>query len=129
MLVVVQGKLIDSEKNEGTILIVYLHRVFLKFFLALTLFDWKKIHQSDLEFSLRMQEYIELIRARKLAEAIQYLRKWLTPSADNHMKEIQAASALLAFNPSTSCHRYKVDYLLIFPIFSPNPIATHYKPL
>lgn len=63
--------------------------------------------KSDLEFSLRMQEYIELIRARKLAEAIQYLRKWLTPSADNHMKEIQAASALLAFNPSTSCHRYK----------------------
>ncbi|KAJ3330582.1 GID complex subunit containing RING finger motif [Blyttiomyces sp. JEL0837] len=66
----------------------------------------KKI-KSNLEFNLRLQEYVELIRDRKLQEAIQYLRKWLTPNADVHIKEIQTASALLAFDVSTSCQRYK----------------------
>ncbi|KAI9341809.1 CTLH/CRA C-terminal to lish motif domain-containing protein [Zopfochytrium polystomum] len=63
--------------------------------------------KSDLEFNLRIQEYIELIRARKLPEAIAYLRKWLTPAAEQHMKEIQTASALLAFDPTTNCDRYR----------------------
>ncbi|KAJ3416833.1 GID complex subunit containing RING finger motif [Chytridiales sp. JEL 0842] len=66
----------------------------------------KKI-KSTLEFNLRLQEYIELVRSRKLADAIKYLRKYLTPLADVHMKEIQMASGLLAFDLSTSCERYK----------------------
>ncbi|KAJ1551384.1 GID complex subunit containing RING finger motif, partial [Cladochytrium tenue] len=69
-----------------------------------------KKNKSTLEFNLRMQEYIELIRARKLTEAIQYLRKWLTPAADLHMRDIQAASALLAFDEATSCDKYRSYY-------------------
>jgi macrophage erythroblast attacher len=65
--------------------------------------------QSTLEFNIRLQEYIELVRGRKLNEAIVYLRKHLTPCADVHMKEIQMASGLLAFDLSTSCDRYKVN--------------------
>ncbi|KAJ3296951.1 GID complex subunit containing RING finger motif [Rhizoclosmatium sp. JEL0117] len=66
----------------------------------------KKI-KSNLEFNLRMQEYIELVRAQKLNEAILYLKKHLTPCADVHLKEVQMAAALLAFDPQTLCGRYK----------------------
>ncbi|KAJ3076235.1 GID complex subunit containing RING finger motif [Podochytrium sp. JEL0797] len=66
----------------------------------------KKI-KSNLEFNLRLQEYIELVRAYKLTEAIAYLKKHLTPFADQHLKEVQLAAALLAFDPETLCVRYK----------------------
>ncbi|KAJ3220280.1 DNA-directed DNA polymerase gamma mip1 [Dinochytrium kinnereticum] len=64
--------------------------------------------ESKLEFNLRLQEYIEFVRERKLKDAITYLRKWLTPFNDIYMKEIQLASALLAFNVQTECDRYKM---------------------
>ncbi|KAJ3103932.1 GID complex subunit containing RING finger motif [Phlyctochytrium planicorne] len=67
--------------------------------------------ESKLEFNLRLQEYIEMVRERKLKEAISYLRKWLTPFNDVFMKEIQLASGLLAFNLSTECDRYKSMFL------------------
>ncbi|KAI8855173.1 CTLH/CRA C-terminal to lish motif domain-containing protein [Chytridium lagenaria] len=67
----------------------------------------KKI-KSKLEFNLRLQEYIEFVRERRLKDAITYLRKWLTPFNDVYMKEIQLASALLAFNVQTECDRYKM---------------------
>ncbi|KAJ7240453.1 CTLH/CRA C-terminal to lish motif domain-containing protein [Mycena rebaudengoi] len=51
--------------------------------------------KSTLEFDLRLQEYIELSRAAKCQEAIDYSRKYL---------------ALLAFRPDTSCGRYKRLY-------------------
>jgi macrophage erythroblast attacher len=63
--------------------------------------------KSTLEFNLRLQEYIELIRERKISEAIQYSRKHLTPWSDTHMKEIQQAMALVAFTPKTSCYKYR----------------------
>ncbi|KAJ3079287.1 GID complex subunit containing RING finger motif [Quaeritorhiza haematococci] len=64
--------------------------------------------KSTLEFQLRLQEYIELVRARKTAEAITHARKWLTQWSDTHMKEIQQAMAMLAFGPSTHCVAYRV---------------------
>ncbi|KAJ3197103.1 GID complex subunit containing RING finger motif [Irineochytrium annulatum] len=50
--------------------------------------------KSKLEFNLRLQEYIELVRARKFTEAIAYLRKWIQPYKDQFMKEISLASVL-----------------------------------
>jgi macrophage erythroblast attacher len=64
--------------------------------------------KSSLEFSLRLQEFIELVRARKIKDAILYAKKNLVPWADTNMPEIQKAMGLLAFPPYTKCKRYKV---------------------
>ncbi|KAJ7634752.1 CTLH/CRA C-terminal to lish motif domain-containing protein [Roridomyces roridus] len=66
--------------------------------------------KSTLEFDLRLQEYIELSRAVKHKEAIEYSRKHLVAWQDTHLDQIQTAAALLAFRPNTSYGRYKRLY-------------------
>ncbi|ORX98890.1 hypothetical protein K493DRAFT_329233 [Basidiobolus meristosporus CBS 931.73] len=63
--------------------------------------------KSTLEFNLRLQEFIELVRARRTSEAISYARKHLIQWTDANIKEIQQAMALLAFKPDTKCQPYK----------------------
>lgn len=62
---------------------------------------------STFEFDLRLQEYIELVRNRKLKDAIAYSQKYFSQWRETHMKEIQQAMALLAFAPNTACAPYK----------------------
>lgn len=57
------------------------------------------VQQNNLEFELRLQQYIELIRSAKLLEAMQHARKYLVPYQATHTEEIRKASALLAFSP------------------------------
>lgn len=62
----------------------------------------KKLGQNHLEFELRLQQYIEMIRTRqpaKLLEATQHARKYLVPYQATHNEEICRASALLAYSP------------------------------
>jgi len=66
--------------------------------------------KSTFEFNLRLQEYIELVRARKTSEAIAYSRKYLPAWPAAHLKEIYQAMALLAFPSSTQCMPYKKLY-------------------
>jgi len=66
--------------------------------------------KSTLEFDLRMQEYIELSRARKTMEAIAYCKKYLISWQDTHLAQIRQLSALLAFEPNTICGPYKRLY-------------------
>ncbi|KAA1472045.1 hypothetical protein DENSPDRAFT_838193 [Dentipellis sp. KUC8613] len=66
--------------------------------------------KSTLEFDLRLQEYIELARARKAQEAMAYSKKHLVPWQETHLAQIQQASALLAFPPTTACGPYKRLY-------------------
>ncbi|KAI8925525.1 CTLH/CRA C-terminal to lish motif domain-containing protein [Entophlyctis helioformis] len=66
--------------------------------------------KSTLEFNLRLQEYVELVRVRNLTQAIAYARKHLTPWSETHMREIQQAMGLLAFSPATACDGYKALY-------------------
>ncbi|KAH7907290.1 CTLH/CRA C-terminal to lish motif domain-containing protein [Hygrophoropsis aurantiaca] len=66
--------------------------------------------KNTLEFELRLQEYIELTRARKTQEAIAYSKKHLVPWQDTHLKQILQASILLAILPSTSCGQYRRLY-------------------
>ncbi|KAL0959940.1 hypothetical protein HGRIS_011603 [Hohenbuehelia grisea] len=66
--------------------------------------------KSTLEFELRLQEYIELARARKILEAIAYSKKYLISWQDTHLTRIHQASALLAIPPTTTCGRYKRLY-------------------
>ncbi|KAJ6576755.1 CTLH/CRA C-terminal to lish motif domain-containing protein [Mycena sp. CBHHK59/15] len=66
--------------------------------------------KSTLEFDLRFQEYIELSRACKHQEAIDYSQKHLISWQESHLDQIQQAAALLAFRPDTSYGRYKRLY-------------------
>ncbi|OAA38598.1 negative regulation of gluconeogenesis [Metarhizium rileyi] len=58
--------------------------------------------ESKLEFMLRLQQYIELIRTQsepKLLEAIAHARKYLIPYWKTYSKEVSQACGLLAFPP------------------------------
>ncbi|KAL1741927.1 CTLH/CRA C-terminal to lish motif domain-containing protein [Schizophyllum fasciatum] len=66
--------------------------------------------KSQLEFELRLQEFIELCRQRSTAQAIAYSKKHLIAWHDTHMSQIQHALALLAYAPGTTCGPYKRLY-------------------
>ncbi|KAI0035485.1 macrophage erythroblast attacher isoform 1 [Vararia minispora EC-137] len=66
--------------------------------------------QSTLEFDLRLQEFIELARARRQTEAIAYSQKYFPNWQETHLPQIQQASALLAYPPTTRCSPYKRLY-------------------
>ncbi|XP_058080866.1 protein MAEA homolog isoform X1 [Magnolia sinica] len=75
--------------------------------------------KSKFEFQLRLQEFIELVRADNNLRAITYARKYLAPWGATHMKELQRVIATLAFKGNTECATYKVlfepkqwDYLV-----------------
>lgn len=57
---------------------------------------------STLEFHLHLQEFIELIRADRRMDAIQYARKYVTSMEGVPFGEVQHAAVLLAFQPDTS---------------------------
>ncbi|KAJ1650269.1 GID complex subunit containing RING finger motif, partial [Coemansia sp. RSA 25] len=63
--------------------------------------------ESSLEFELRLQEFIEMIRVKKSPEAIAYAKKHLTAWSDTQLPRIQRAMTLLAFSPTTACPPYK----------------------
>jgi macrophage erythroblast attacher len=56
---------------------------------------------------LRRQEYIELIRTKSLEDAINYARKYLLQFLDDNCSEVEQATALVAFHPSTDVYPYK----------------------
>ncbi|KAI9830983.1 MAG: GID complex subunit containing RING finger motif [Phylliscum demangeonii] len=68
---------------------------------------------SDLEFHLRLQQYIELVRTgerAKLLEATHHARKYLSPHRDSHAEWIHQAAGLLAFAPDTATEPYQSMY-------------------
>ncbi|XP_038979165.1 protein MAEA homolog [Phoenix dactylifera] len=67
-----------------------------------------KKSKSKLEFQLRLQEFIELVRADNYLRAIQCARKYLAPWGATYMKELQCVMATLAFRSNTECPTYKV---------------------
>lgn len=78
-----------------------------------------KKSKSKFEFQLRLQEFIELVRAENNMRAITYARKYLAPWGATHMKELQKVMATLAFRSNTECSTYKAlfepkqwDYLI-----------------
>ncbi|KAK9123688.1 hypothetical protein Sjap_013290 [Stephania japonica] len=69
-----------------------------------------KKSKSKFEFQLRLQEFIELVRADNNLRAITYARKYLAPWGASHMKELQRVMATLAFKSNTECAAYKVFF-------------------
>lgn len=66
--------------------------------------------KSSLEFDLRLQEYIELVRANQFVDAINYAKKYLMIWIDVQATSIQHAMALLAFPSDTFCSPYQELY-------------------
>ena len=78
--------------------------------------------ESGLEFELRLQEYIELIRDGRSFAAVTYMRKHLVPHADRFLSTIQRASALLAFPATTTTEPFAVRiYLSLTSLISSSP--------
>lgn len=68
----------------------------------------RKLH-STLEFNLRQQEFIELIRANKRMEGVKHVRKHLSSMDPNELQqqELQHVMGLLAFAADTQVEPYK----------------------
>ncbi len=52
------------------------------------------------------QEFVELVRAEQLLDALRYARARLAPWAGAHLPELQRALAALAFRAGTACEPY-----------------------
>ncbi|KAK8864402.1 hypothetical protein IAR55_001650 [Kwoniella newhampshirensis] len=66
--------------------------------------------KNNLEFTLRLQEFIELCRKRDIPSAIAYSRKNLAGWAGTHMTELQQGMTLLAFGEKTGVGLYRRLY-------------------
>ncbi|KAA8915080.1 CTLH/CRA C-terminal to lish motif domain-containing protein [Sphaerosporella brunnea] len=66
--------------------------------------------KSTLEFELRLQQYVELVRAKRHKDAMAHSKRFLAPHAETHFADIQKAAGLLAMVPETSVGRYKELY-------------------
>jgi len=62
--------------------------------------------KSRFEWEIRLQDFIELIRANKRSEAVAYSRKYFPNLAPSHA-ELGAAMTLLVFQPMTHVGKYK----------------------
>ena len=62
--------------------------------------------KSPLEFQLRVQQFVEMIRGGDMLHAITHARKFLAPWATHYPAELQRAAALLAFRGDTPCAPY-----------------------
>lgn len=61
----------------------------------------KKIN-STIEFQLRVQDFVELIRDDRRLDAVKHARKYFRSFEQDHLKEIRQCMALLAFPVDTS---------------------------
>lgn len=62
---------------------------------------------SNMEFSLRVQEFIELVRSDNRVEAVKYARKYFQSFEKTQLREICKCMALLAYQPNTDTEPYK----------------------
>ncbi|EDV19740.1 uncharacterized protein TRIADDRAFT_32981 [Trichoplax adhaerens] len=69
----------------------------------------KKI-KSTLEFNLRMQEFIELIREGKRLDAVKYARRHFSNIDSSSCDLMKRAMGLLAFQIDTNCQPYQDMY-------------------
>ncbi|KAE8148219.1 CTLH/CRA C-terminal to lish motif domain-containing protein [Aspergillus avenaceus] len=72
-----------------------------------------KKSRYNLEFELRLQQYIELVRTgdkHKFVEAMAHAKRFLIPYFESHSAEIHRAAGLLAFSSDTKAEPYKSMY-------------------
>lgn len=66
----------------------------------------KKIN-STIEFQVRVQEFVELIREDKRLEAVRHAQKYFPAFEHDQLKEIRECMALLAFPINTDIQKYQ----------------------
>ena len=68
--------------------------------------------KSTLEFNVRLQEFIEMIKKDQKMEAVRHAKKFLSTDDPEHLPIVQQGMALLAFPLDTVLQPYKVvpDY-------------------
>ena len=69
--------------------------------------------KSTLEFNVRLQEFIELVKKREKLEAVKHARKYMSPNTEDpdQLSIIQKGCALLAFDdPNTQIRPYRDLY-------------------
>ncbi|KAL2123001.1 hypothetical protein VTJ04DRAFT_3456 [Mycothermus thermophilus] len=69
--------------------------------------------ESNLEFMLRCQQYIEMMRTAspaKMLEAINHAKKYIIPFQDTYPEEVRTMAGLLAYGPDTNIEPYKTLY-------------------
>ncbi|KAJ6123603.1 hypothetical protein N7471_010920 [Penicillium samsonianum] len=74
-----------------------------------------KKSQHNLEFELRLQQYIEMVRTQdksKKVEAIIHAKKYLIPNHQSQNSEIMRAAGLLVFTQDTRAEPYKSLFAL-----------------
>ncbi|KAL8570233.1 hypothetical protein ACOMHN_029933 [Nucella lapillus] len=64
-------------------------------------------HKSTLEFNIRKQEFVELIRKGCGIEAVKHARKHFSVVEDEQLSEVQRVMGLLACSPSSQIDAYK----------------------
>ncbi|CAF1081289.1 unnamed protein product [Didymodactylos carnosus] len=68
-----------------------------------------KKNGCTLDFCIRLQEFIEFIKAKQLKEAVQHARRHLTQIPDNHISEFEMAMGLLVLRQSNTCYQSILD--------------------
>lgn len=63
--------------------------------------------KSCLEFSLRIQEFIELVRQNKRLDAVRHARKHFSQAEGSQLDEVRQVMGMLAFPPDTHISPYK----------------------
>ncbi|KAJ5179613.1 hypothetical protein N7492_002823 [Penicillium capsulatum] len=69
-----------------------------------------KKSQHNLEFELRLQQYIEMVRTQeqsKKIEAILHAKKYLVPNHESQNNEVMRAAGMLVFTQDTRAEPYK----------------------
>lgn len=66
------------------------------------------ILKSNLEFSLRQQEFIELVRNQRCVEAVHHARKHFINLNAAQLVDVQKSMVLLAYVKSTDAAAYQV---------------------
>lgn len=64
--------------------------------------------KSTLEFNVRLQEFIELIKKDQKIEAVKHAKKYLATDDPEHLPIVQQGMGLLAFPLDTVLQPYKV---------------------
>lgn len=62
---------------------------------------------SSLEFDLRLQQFVELVREGKLSEAVAHAREHLAPEGAARIQQVQEAMCALAFAGQGSWGKYE----------------------
>ncbi|XP_063222966.1 E3 ubiquitin-protein transferase MAEA [Bacillus rossius redtenbacheri] len=63
--------------------------------------------KSTMEFNLRIQEFVELVRADRRVDAVRHARKYFSAFEEDQLQDVQHCMALLAFPVSTELLPYK----------------------